>query len=87
MKFPVNFPVSREFGSGDGFDVDCVRHHAVPQVSGYRDIASKARVSGADLTRDFLNAVSGSEDWPNSPRGLRPKKFWSRRLPSCKRKS
>ena len=27
MKFPVNFPVSREFGSGDGFDYDCVRHH------------------------------------------------------------
>jgi hypothetical protein len=26
-KFPVNFPVSREFGSGDGFDCDCVRHH------------------------------------------------------------
>ena len=25
-KFPVNFPVSREFGSGDGFDCDCVRH-------------------------------------------------------------
>src|SRR4029078_2176012 len=26
---PVNFPVSREFGNGDGFDLDCVRHHPV----------------------------------------------------------
>jgi hypothetical protein len=26
-KFPVNFPAGREFGSGDGFDLDCVRHH------------------------------------------------------------
>jgi len=25
-KFPVNFPVSREFDSWDGFDCDCVRH-------------------------------------------------------------
>jgi hypothetical protein len=23
-KFPVNFPVSREFGSGDGFVADCI---------------------------------------------------------------
>src|SRR5450631_1269161 len=29
-KFPVLFPVSSEFRSGDGFDHDCVRHHAVP---------------------------------------------------------
>src|SRR5262245_37230197 len=28
-KFPVNFPVSREFDGGDGFDWDCVRHHPV----------------------------------------------------------
>jgi hypothetical protein len=27
-KFPVLFPVSREFASGDGFDNDYVRHHA-----------------------------------------------------------
>ncbi len=26
--FPVNFPVSREFRSGDRFDTDCIRHHA-----------------------------------------------------------
>jgi hypothetical protein len=26
-KFPVNFPVSREFGSGDGFVRDCIHHH------------------------------------------------------------
>ena len=28
-KFPVLFPVSRELRRGDGFDYDCVRHHAV----------------------------------------------------------
>jgi hypothetical protein len=27
-KIPVLFPVSMEFRSGDGFDYDCVRHHA-----------------------------------------------------------
>ncbi|MGA8963415.1 MAG: hypothetical protein WB525_02905, partial [Pseudolabrys sp.] len=26
------FPVSREFGSGDGFDLDCVRHQAFQQL-------------------------------------------------------
>jgi hypothetical protein len=26
-KFPVLFPVCREFGSGDAFDLDCVHHH------------------------------------------------------------
>jgi hypothetical protein len=28
-KFPVLFPVSREFRPRDGFDIDCVRHHAL----------------------------------------------------------
>jgi hypothetical protein len=28
-KFPVNFPVSREFERGDRFEWDCVRHHGV----------------------------------------------------------
>ena len=32
MKFPVLFPVSREFASGDGFDYDRVRHHAVRRL-------------------------------------------------------
>jgi hypothetical protein len=26
-KFPDNFPVSREFDGGDGFEYDCVRSH------------------------------------------------------------
>jgi hypothetical protein len=30
-KFPVIFPDKREFGRGDGFESDCVRHHAVPR--------------------------------------------------------
>src|SRR5262245_61388430 len=29
VKFPVNFPVSRGISSGDRFDTDCIRHHAV----------------------------------------------------------
>ena len=28
-KFPVKFPVSREFGRGDRFAVDCIVSHAV----------------------------------------------------------
>src|SRR5262245_20079616 len=28
-KFPVNFPVSREFDGGDGFESDCIHHHPV----------------------------------------------------------
>jgi hypothetical protein len=34
-KIPVLFPVSRDFGSGDAFDCDCVRHHAVLLVPKY----------------------------------------------------
>jgi hypothetical protein len=42
MKFPVYFPVSREFGSGDGFESDCVRHYAVSKISGVREFTLKA---------------------------------------------
>ena len=31
-KFPVVFPVSRKFASGDGFDYDCVRHHFSSEI-------------------------------------------------------
>ena len=41
-KFPDNFPVSRECGSGDGFDCDCVRHHAVHSVIKVSDQGAKA---------------------------------------------
>jgi hypothetical protein len=34
-EFPDHFPDSREFGCRDRFDSDCVRHHAVPQISGH----------------------------------------------------
>jgi len=33
-KFPVLFPVSREFDSGDGFDLDCVRRHLPRRLIG-----------------------------------------------------
>src|SRR5262245_22817624 len=45
-KFPVNFPVSREFDGGDGFESDCIHHHAVPQVSGPREVTAKAPKRG-----------------------------------------
>jgi hypothetical protein len=32
-KFPVNFPVSREFDGGDGFESDCIHHHPTPGFS------------------------------------------------------
>jgi len=31
-KFPVNFPVTRNFDSGDEFAVDCVHRHALVSV-------------------------------------------------------
>ena len=52
-------------------------HHAVTQVSSYRDIARKAGISGAHLARDFRDPVSGERDWSNSGSGLWSKKFWS----------
>jgi hypothetical protein len=72
VKFPVFFPVSREFGSGDGFDLDCVRHHAVPSISDPRDFARKARLSAAHSTRHFRYPVSGRRDMSNSGPGLWP---------------
>lgn len=32
-KIPVLFPVSREIRSGDGFDIDCVRHQRFQKVA------------------------------------------------------
>jgi hypothetical protein len=46
---PVLFPDSREFSSGDRFDGDCVRHHAVlfvPKVSDLIPKASNIRALG-----------------------------------------
>ena len=37
-KFPVLFPVSREFECGDGFDNDCVRHQQVLPWWGFPEI-------------------------------------------------
>jgi hypothetical protein len=39
---PVLFPDSREFSSGDRFDGDCVRHHAVLLVPKVSDPLQKA---------------------------------------------
>ena len=76
-KFPVLFPVSREFGSGDGFVRDCIHHHAVPQISGHRDFVRTGGVSAAYSTRDFRHPVSGRRGMPNSEPGLWPRKFCS----------
>ena len=62
MKFPVLFPVSREFERGDRFECDCVRHHAVPQISGARDFPRKARKSGVQVAQKCLGRVSGELD-------------------------
>jgi hypothetical protein len=42
-KFPVLFPVSREFGIGDRFDIDCIRHHPVSRISKDRSLRPKGR--------------------------------------------
>ena len=36
-KFPVIFPDKREFGRGDGFESDCVRHHTAVRVCSHAD--------------------------------------------------
>jgi hypothetical protein len=36
QKIPVLFPVSREWGCGDRFDDDCVRHHALFRTGKFR---------------------------------------------------
>src|SRR5262245_9358610 len=57
MKFPVNFPVSREFAGGDRFECDCVRHHALSQVWRFSE-----GVRGAPIWRGlgvfFQNAIT-----------------------------
>ena len=70
-KFPVLFPVNREFGCRDGFDNDCVRHHALCRNGkSLRDwrIASNRRASAWRLglrgdcfskRGDFGRVVSG----------------------------
>src|SRR5215203_2227919 len=69
-KFPVLFPVSREIGNGDGFDNDCVRHHALFRTArfpGYLQMARSWRASALTFClcgdqfrprRDFWRAVS-----------------------------
>ncbi len=47
MKFPVNFPVSRELRGGDRFECDCVRHHAVRSAHIVSNAATKTPNRGA----------------------------------------
>ena len=51
-KIPVLFPVSREFGSRDWFDCDCVRHHALFRTRSVPQIFKKLA-----LRRAFLSEV------------------------------
>jgi hypothetical protein len=58
-KLPVNFPVSRELGRGDGFASDRVRHHAVllvAKVSNGGAKAHKVRAFGALKARTHKRA-------------------------------
>ena len=58
-KFPVNFPVSREFGDRDRLESDCICHHAVlckqrfPELTvNDRDVAG-LRESGSVCAIDY----------------------------------
>ncbi len=65
IKFPVLFPVSREFGGGDRFDIDCAHHHASPiepRISGlwckrpiYGGIAREAATLSVSVRGDSGN--------------------------------
>jgi tripartite-type tricarboxylate transporter receptor subunit TctC len=54
VKFPVNFPVSREIGCRDRFEYDCVRHHAVLRKRGFPGSVSPA-------LRDRLSTIWGQQ--------------------------
>lgn len=59
-KFPVFFPVSREFGSGDGFDCNCVRHHAFAQTQRFsRDTQKPCVLQGA---REVSLSLHGGQE-------------------------
>ncbi len=49
-KIAVFFSEDSDLLTGDGFECDCVRHHALSQVSGSRDLARKAPRCGAIST-------------------------------------
>ena len=51
-KFPVNFPVSREIGFGDGFADDCIRHHPV-----FRNLDIKTCEHEARFCSHFLRVA------------------------------
>src|SRR5262245_38393182 len=80
MKFPVNFPVSREFASGDGFDYDCVRHQLKQSVSRYRSLSEIAQVT-IQVTAEGLRLLSFEKirprcapapERPPEPDGVQP---------------
>jgi hypothetical protein len=82
MKFPVNFPVSREFGSGDRFDCDCVRR----QVLSYRpcsDLAFCGSAGCSGISGPFyfcVHAAYGTETIWSAHAGRTPAIVSARRL-------
>ena len=60
-KFPVNFPVSREFRSGDGFDYDCVRHHAFKDMNTFPGLCDFRRGNGLFSSGESLSVAAFTE--------------------------
>ena len=83
MKFPVLFPVSREFENGDRFVCDCVRHHAVQLFWYIVETCDVGPLLGGlfYFTRRSLRSC-----WRTKPfwgDGLRPEKSRSWRFGLC----
>ena len=64
--FPVLFPASREFRQRDGFDIDCVRHHALFRTADFRRRPKSPQLAGfcgcvsvSAETVSGLNAILG----------------------------
>jgi len=75
-KIPCSFPCYQGIGGGDGFDLDCVRHHAVRISSGHRAFARKARISVPCLTWNSWGIQRGrksgmSRQTPENRTGIR----------------
>ncbi len=64
-KIAVFFPADSDLLTGDGFECDCVRHHALSQVSGSRNSSAKSPALRRDFNiGGFSRWSPGGHDWP-----------------------
>src|SRR5450631_2932919 len=88
-KFPVNFPVSREFMGRDRFELDCLRHHSPAlQVCGLAVLAHGAGCLGPSFipgtkVLPVSFAAPTAKSLRNIPGLIRRDRFFARRGDTC----